>query len=205
MKSRQKVLLFVQAVLIALLALLLVWTFWPRQAAKTVASMPKATSLPTAATPESAFKPAQVEAPKLAPAVPSPSSLGSSTAQPGAVDAALPQGFRTSPSQEMALKIELDDLIRTAPKPLVIGDPRLWMPDPTPADPDALSVRRDALHYFLSDGTESDARDTYSVDVYYVPSENRFYFRRMSAHGPSSTYGPFDGDPVTMLGLTRQP
>jgi len=148
-------------------------------------------------------KPAQVEAPKIAPAVPGSSSLGNSNQQQSAVLPA--QGFRTSPAQETALKIELDDLISNASKPLVIGDPRLWVPDPTPTDPDALSVRRDALHYFLSDGTESDERDTYSVDMYYVPSENRFYFRRMSAHGPSSTYGPFDGDPVTVLGLPHQP
>jgi hypothetical protein len=57
------VLLMLAAVLV-----LLIWMFWPRQATKTVASAPKATSLPTAATPKFAFKPARVEAPKAAPA-----------------------------------------------------------------------------------------------------------------------------------------
>jgi len=190
-------------VLLAVGGAALWWFTRPAAEAPLSAKVAKAPMVFKSALIVSAPKPIQVEAPKAAPAVPSPSSLGSSNSQQNAVDVVLSHDFRKSPSQEMALKIELDDLIRTTPKPLVIGDPRLWVPDPTPSAPDALSVRQDALHYFLSDGTESDERETYSVDVYYVPSENRFYFRRISAHGPPSTYGPFDGDPVVVLDLTR--
>jgi hypothetical protein len=71
-----------------------------------------------------------------------------------------------------------------------------------PASPGSYHLRRDLTAYALRD-PNGGSRGMFSGAVYYLPGSNRFYIQwNQAIDSTLKMYGPFDGEPSAVLGVS---